>query len=195
MKAITRVFLRGFIAIVPITITIYAVCWLGVSAERALGSLIRVVLPEQYYVPGLGVVAGLLVVLVVGIMMQAYVVRFLFKLAERLFERLPLVKTVYGAVKDLLGFFVGSKDHQPRQVVVIETGDPKMRLLGFVTRDTFDDLPSGLGADGMVSVYLPMSYQIGGFTVTVPRETVTPIDMTTEEALRFAVTAGMSSAD
>jgi uncharacterized membrane protein len=65
-------------------------------------------------------------------------------------------------------------------------------VLGFVTREDFGTMPVGLGGPDVVAVYLPMSYQIGGYTVLLPRRLVEPVDMSVEDALRFTVTAGMS---
>ena len=67
-----------------------------------------------------------------------------------------------------------------------------MNLLGFVTRSSFDDAPAIPGGDDRVAVYLPMSYQIGGFTVMVPRSSIADVDMSVEECLRFAMTAGVA---
>ena len=68
-----------------------------------------------------------------------------------------------------------------------------MRLMGFVTRDHFSDLPGGVANEGDVAVYLPMSYQIGGYTVFMPRSQITPVDMSRERAMRFVLTAGLRS--
>ena len=67
-----------------------------------------------------------------------------------------------------------------------------LHLIGFVTREDFRGTPFGLADADTVAVYLPMSYQIGGYTVLLPRRLIEPIDMSVEDALRFAVTAGMS---
>jgi uncharacterized membrane protein len=77
-----------------------------------------------------------------------------------------------------------------RKVVMMSVGDTGMRTLGLVTRDHFKDLPSGLGGDGVVAVYVPFSYQVGGFTVFVPCDRLTVLDMSLEDAMHFIVTAG-----
>ena len=195
MKQLTAIFLKGLAAVLPVVITLWALWWLARTAENVLGGLLRAILPENWYVPGLGVATGFVVVFVVGILLHAWFVRVLHEFFEKLLEKLPLVKTIYGSVKDLLGFFVGGGDASANQVVAIRfsTGSGQVRVLGFITRETFDDLPRGVGGDNMVAVYVPMSYQIGGFTVMATRDRIEAIDMTTEEALRFAVTAGMTT--
>jgi uncharacterized membrane protein len=81
------------------------------------------------------------------------------------------------------------------QVVMVTVGQPSVRLLGFVTREDFSDCPEGMGGEDKVAVYLPMSYQIGGYTVNVPRSCVEPIDMSFQDAMRYALTAGMAAAE
>ena len=199
MKLISKTFLKGLAALLPIAVTIWAVWWIGSTAEKALGPLIKLALPEGWYVPGMGVAAGLILAFVVGVLLNLWIAALFYDWFEKLLEKLPGVKTVYGSVKDLLGFFVADDSKKANQTVVVrfQEGDRETRLLGFITRETWDDLPEGIagtsGGESMVAVYLPMSYQIGGFTIMVPRVSVTPVDMTTEEALRFAVTAGMTT--
>jgi len=151
-------------------------------------------IPERVYRPGMGVVAGLVLVLVIGVLMNAWLFRTLFRWSEKLLERIPLVKTLYGAVRDLMGFFSGSEKKAMRKAVMVAVGNTPLRLIGFITREDFSGLPAGVGGGDTVAVYLPMSYQIGGFTTMVPRAAVQPIDMSIEEAMRFAVTAGMTGA-
>jgi uncharacterized membrane protein len=115
-----------------------------------------------------------------------------FRWGEQLVERIPLVKALYGSVRDLMGFFSNSDEETTRQAVMVTVGNTPLRLIGFITREDFSDLPVGIGGDDDVAVYLPMSYQIGGFTTMVPRSAVRLVDMSIEQAMRFAVTAGMS---
>jgi uncharacterized membrane protein len=114
-------------------------------------------------------------------------------LSERLMNRIPLVKTLYGSLKDFIGFFAAGRDSQFNQVVTVnlEIGGTPMRLLGFVTRSDFNDLPDGIGSEGEIAVYIPMSYQIGGYTVIVPRSSVRQVDISTHRAMGFVVTGGM----
>jgi len=195
MNKVISIFLKGLAALLPITITIYAIYWLAVSAEMAMKFLV----PSEHYSPPMGVLTGLVIVFVVGLLLNAWIARRLFRLFEQLLEHIPMIKSLYGSVKDLLGFFMGSDRGAANQVVMVTLGEPGTpaapRLLGLLTRDDFADLPDGVGDSDTVAVYLPMSYQLGGFTVMVPRSTVQPIAMTTEQALRFAVTAGMSATD
>jgi uncharacterized membrane protein len=194
MKMVTRMFLKGLAAVLPITVTLYVLYWLGSTAETLLGRGLKMCIPDRIYWPGMGVVAWLVLVLVIGVLMNAWLFRKVFRWGERLLERIPLVKALYGSVRDLMGFFGGSDKKAMRTAVMVTVGNTPLRLIGFITREDFGDLPAGIGGGDTVAVYLPMSYQIGGFTTMVPRSAVQPIDMTIEQAMRFAVTAGMTGA-
>ena len=130
-------------------------------------------------------------IFVVGVLMRAYIVRRLFRFTENLLLQLPLIKTIYAALRDFFGLFAGQDDQVALQVVTVTLPGTDMRLMGFVTRDHFSDLPEGVASEGEVAVYLPMSYQIGGYTLFMPRSQIKPVDMSREQAMRFVLTAGL----
>lgn len=192
LKSIGRNILTGLITLLPVVLTLYLLYWLIVSTEALLGSLLQAVLPAGVYRPGMGVVAGLGVAFVVGLLMHALVVRRLFAMSERLFARLPLIKSVYFAIRDLLDYFSPGRKQDFGQVVAVTFGDTGMQLIGFVTQADAQRLPADFREQDMVLVYLPMSYMIGGYAVLVPRSTVRPLEMGMEEAMRFVLTAGVT---
>jgi uncharacterized membrane protein len=192
LKHITATFLRGLATVLPIVLTVYVLYWLAISAEALLGRPLRLLLPAGWYWPGLGIVAGALLVFVAGLAMELYVARRLLGMLERLVLQVPVVKTVYSAIKDFAGFVSeSSRGKGMGQVVRVRVAE-NMHLVGFVTREDFRGAPGGVAEADTIAVYLPMSYQIGGYTVLLPRRLVEPVDMSVEDALRFAVTAGMS---
>ena len=134
-------------------------------------------------------IAMRVVVFIVGLMMNAYMVRRLFALGEQLLYRLPLIKTVYRAFRDFFDFFSPKKD-QFGQVVAVTVNN--MELVGFVTQEDPLRLPESFRDRDSVLVYLPMSYMIGGYTLLVPRSELRPLNMSMEEAMRFALTAGIT---
>jgi len=193
MKKVRRIFLAGLMAIVPIAVTLYVLYWIGSAAEGIFGPLLSRALPERYYKPGMGLVVGVVVIFAVGVLVHFWFVRRLMRYGGHLLSRIPLVKTLYGSVRDLMGYFSSSDDKDVNQVAMLTLGDGPARVIGVVTRTHFDDLPSGMGGEGDVAVFVPMSYQMGGFTLIVPRSKVQPIDLTFEEAMRLSLTACMST--
>jgi uncharacterized membrane protein len=193
MKRLGRTMLQGLGAILPAALTLYILYWLAANAEQFLGAGIKVILPEGWYLPGMGLLAGLFAVFLLGLTLNAFLVRRLFQFGENLLNRIPLVKTLYGSVKDFIGFFAHQREREFNQVVTVELemGGVPIRFLGFVTRTHFGDLPEGIGHEGEVAVYLPLSYQIGGYTIMVPRSAVKPVNISMQRAMGFAVTGGM----
>ncbi len=193
MKSFSRVFFTGLAAMFPILLTIYIVIWMGTAAESMLGDMIKSLLPDRWYIPGLGLLTGLVLLLFIGILLRVWVVRRLFALGERIFNRIPLVKAIYGSIRDLMIFFTADKEEGFSQVVSVRLGDTDLKLLGLITREDFSDLPAELAEDREIAVYLPMSYQIGGFTAILPRTAIRPVNMSVQEAMKFALTGGMRS--
>jgi len=193
MKRISKIFLTGLVAILPISATLYVFFWLIVTAETLLGKGIQFFLPKHYYWPGMGVVAGMVIVFLIGVLLHAWIVRKVFEWGEGLLYKIPFIKSIYGSFRDFLRFVSesGKKGGDTRQVVMVEAGNTGMEIMGIVTRRDFKGLPAGIGTEDHVAVYLPMSYQIGGHTVIVPRSSIRQVETSMEEAMRFVLTAGM----
>ena len=192
MKFIGRNMLTGLVAILPVFLTLYLLYWFAVSAETALGKMIRVVLPDDLYWPGMGLVATLLAVFLLGLLMHAYVFRRLFARVEQLLYHMPLIKTVYSAIRDFFNYFSPTSKREFEQVVSVSIGDTGMQVIGFVTQAVSERLPEDFRGEDSVLVYLPLSYMIGGYAVLMPRSAVRPLNMNMEEAMRFTLTAGVT---
>ena len=188
-KYISKTLLTGFITLLPMVLTIYLLYWLGISSEEVLGNMLRYLLPQNLYFPGLGMFAGFMVVFIVGLMMNAYLVRKVFSLGEEVLYRLPLIKSVYRAFRDFFDFFSPNKEGLGQVVSVTLNG---MELVGFVTQEDPQRLPPSFRDRDSVLVYLPMSYMVGGYTILVPRTDLRPLQMTRDEAMRFILTAGIT---
>ena len=195
MKSVSKTFLTGLVTILPLLATLYILFWLSTAAESILGKAIRFVLPDRIYLPGMGIVMGVILVFLVGLFMNTLIVRKIFEWGENLLFRIPFIKSVYGSFRDFLQFVSdsGKKGGVREQVVMVNLGDTKMEMMGIVTRRDFSGLPEGVGGEEDVAVYLPMSYQIGGHTVIVPKSSVRPVETSREQAMKFILTAGMKS--
>lgn len=188
---VSGVFLRGLVVILPITLTIALVVWLGTAAEDFLGGFIRTLLPGWQYWPGLGILLGMLIVFGAGILVHEPITRWLLGRADALLQRVPLVKSIYLAIRDIAGYM--SQDSQTgfKQVVAVRVQD--MRLIGFVTTEDVKALTAASADEKLVGVYLPMSYGIGGYTVYLPKALVEPLDMSLEDAMRLTLIGGVSA--
>ncbi len=188
-KSISTNLLTGFITLLPIVLTLYFLYWLAVTSELVMGAALRWVLPEALYFPGLGILAGLVLLFVVGLLMKAVLIRQLFNFSEKILFQLPFIKTIYRAMRDLFDFFSPKKEGFGRVVIVNFNG---MEIIGFVTQEDSSRMPDAFTNQDSLLVYIPMSYMIGGFTLLIPREDLSPCNMSMDEAMRFALTAGIT---
>ena len=191
---ISRIFFTGLAIVLPIAITLAVIWWLGVISEQTLGPVFRFFIPDRFYLPGLGIALGIVIVFAIGLLARAWVFRNVFNWSDRLLNHIPLVKTIYGAIRDLMRMFASDARNRFDRVVLVEF--EQAQIIGFVTREDFDDLRGlheQVGQQGRVAVYFPLSYQIGGYTVFLPKTRCTALDMSLEDAMRFVLTAGMSA--
>jgi uncharacterized membrane protein len=188
MKTIGSILLKGLVTILPIGLTVYFVYWLGVTTESLLSKPIRFVVGDHYF-PGLGLITGFLLLFLIGLAVNAFLVRRLLGYGEELLLRVPVVKTVYSAIRDMTRLVnTDKKKGDLDRVVTLDVGHG--RLIGFVTQEHANTLGIG-GSDDLVAVYLPMSYQIGGYTIYIPRSRLTETDLTVEAAMRIVLTGGV----
>ncbi|WP_438863235.1 DUF502 domain-containing protein [Neptunicella sp.] len=183
MNKLLTLILKGLMAVLPLGLTIYFIYWLVSTLE----ALLQPVIPAQYYFSGMGLLAGLIFLLLVGLVINLYGIRWLIGLGNKLLIKIPLVKSVYGAIQDIITVFNLSRDGEMQSVVSVDVGND-MRVIGFITGEkTGQRLYPG---DDRIGVYIPLSYQIGGHTVYIHRDKLTPLDIGVEEAMRLALTAG-----
>lgn len=191
MPTFTKYFLRGVLVLLPIVVTIYLVYFVGKSLEPAfswLGGILNKDAAEWMKMI-LGVAVSLVLIVSVGMVATNFLGARIVAAIEHVFDRLPLIRMLHGAVKDVLGAFVGDKKSFDRPVMVDMSADGTIRVVGFLTRD---DL-SFLGTDGDVAVYLPQSYNFAGNLIVVPAARVHPIDAPSSDVMTFLVSGGVSA--
>jgi len=193
VKFLGKLFATGLLTVVPIVATAYLLWWLFSTAENFFGKALFGLIPPQAQFPGLGIVLGVLCILGVGLLMRAWVVQALFNKIEAALMAIPLVKSIYSAIRDFFGLVANDENGDNFQVVAYTVPGTRARLIGFVTRKSLDDLPEGLARPGEVTVYFPMSYQVGGYTACLPAEELEAVDMPREAAMRFVITAGVNA--
>jgi uncharacterized membrane protein len=189
MKQIGSILLKGLVTILPIGLTIYFIYWLGITTEGLMSKPIKLVIDDANYWPGMGLVTGFVILFLVGLAVNAFIVRRVLGLGEELLLRVPVVKTVYSAIRDMTRLVnTDKKKGDLDRVVTLDYGPGK--LIGFVTQEHANTIGIG-GGDDMIAVYLPMSYQIGGYTLYVSRSKVHETDLTVEQAMRIVLTGGV----
>ena len=195
-KLILKPLIKGTLVLFPVLVTVWVI-WSLVAWLDGLGRMaLQPFMLDHLIFPGSGLVIMVVVLILVGLLFRFNYVNWMFKKIEHRLMKFPLVKTVYSAVKDLAGMFDNSQQkHQ--QVVLVDMQKSGLGfLIGMVTNDALPSaMQSSLPADvehKPVAVYLPMSYMVGGYTIFTTTDKIKPIDWTFEEAMRFALTAGVS---
>lgn len=177
MRTLLRYFAQGALTAMPIAATLYVV----ITIVGFVDGLLR------FDVPGLGLLVTLALLTLLGFVASSVIGSRFVALAEALLGRLPLVKILYHAFKDLVGAFVGNKKGFDKPVMVRMPG-AELWAFGFTTRE---HLPMP-GLEEHVAVYFPQSYNVAGNVVAVPRSSVTPLAVKSSELMSFVVSGGIA---
>jgi len=183
-------FLRGIGVIIPLGLTY----WFFRALLNAVDGILSPLL-EQWlgrHVPGLGFAAMVLLILLVGVITRNIAGRLLFTWFENFVRSIPFVRSVYSAVKDLVGAFIlEDKSKTFRQVVMLEYPRPGLFCLGFVTNEMPFDRPDGSTME-FVNVYIPNPPNpTSGMLILVPRADAVPLNLSIEEGLKLVLSGGI----
>ncbi len=195
MRLLSRIFLQGLLAFLPVFLTLYLLFWCISVVEEGFSAVLQTILPDHVYFPGMGIVLLISIIFLIGLSLHEVHLQSVYGVLESRFRKLPLIRTIYGACKDFLNFFAGHKKRKEfNQVVTVQMPNWEFKIMGFITEKDLSRHHSDLAeGDSWVAVYLPMGYQIGGYTLLMDRRNVTPIDMSLEDAMRFVLTAGVAT--
>lgn len=190
LNSIQRIFINGIKAFLPAAITLSLCVWLFHTIEDFFSHFIKLFLPTSYYLSGMGIVLGVIIIFILGLIINAFIIKQIYSFLESILNHIPLVKTLYNALLDMFNFFDSQKSNEEqKKVVLVKTNLGKQ--IGLITRENFDGLPNVLGDNDHILVFLPFSYQLGGFMVSMPRTQIEPLDMTVDEAITFVASAGI----
>ena len=193
MNALGKLFLKGLVVVIPISLTMAILWWLAREAEQLLGGMLIRFLPSGWYIPGMGVVSAVAITVLVGLLTHVILFQKLLAFGDNVLNRLPLVKTIYSALKDIIAYLSPDSQMALSKVVLVKIPGQDFEQLGFVTREDFSQLPLNLTVESPIAVYLPMSYQIGGYTLFLPRSCLTPVDLSFEEGMKLVITGTLIS--
>ncbi len=178
-RKIISYFFRGLLLVVPITLIIYIVVRLFVFLDHLIPTTI----------PGLGLVILLATITLLGYLGSSFIAQPMVDYANKMLDKVPLIKTIYTAISDLMSAFVGTKKSFTRPVLVKMNRESDIEKLGFVTTE---DLTMLHIHSGKVAVYMPHSYNFSGNLFIVPVENVTPVNVNTAEFMKFIVSGGVT---
>lgn len=188
-------FLAGVLITAPVGITVY-LAWLFVSfVDARVTPLIPPRFnPETYLpfaLPGLGLVVVVVVLTLIGMLTAGFLGRLLTSIYDGLLSRMPVIRGLYAAVKQLFETALAQRSQAFRQAVLVEFPRPGLWGVGFVTGAPRGEL-AVLGDDEMVTVFLPTTPNpTTGFLLFLPRRDVIPLKMTVEDAVKLIMSVGI----
>lgn len=186
-----RRFLAGFFVTVPLVISVAAFVWIFRAVDGTLGPWYAAWLGRE--VPGLGILTTALLVLLVGVLATNVIGKQILQRAERYLLMVPVFRTIYAPVKQLVVAFSPDNEYGFKRVVLVE--DPARGfLLGFLTREFTLDRGTGSGPETMIAVYVPTNHLYLGDVIIYPRDRVSYPDVTVEQGIRIFLTGGMALA-
>lgn len=177
-------FLNGLIFSVPLVITVFIV--------YQLFNFFDGLLPVEKRFPGSGILVLLIGITSVGYLGSTFVAQPIRNWFQSLIERIPLVKTLYSSITDLLSAFVGQKKRFNRPVLVKMSNESDLERIGFVTDE---DLGLLDGSSDKVGVYFPHSYTYTGNLWIVPKDRLTAIDKNSSDVMKYIVSGGVADFD
>ena len=187
--------LAGILVTAPIGITFY-LAWLIISFidARVTPLIPPAYNPETYLpfsIPGLGLLVVLATLILVGMFTAGFTGRILHRTSEHLLARMPVIRNVYGAVKQILETVLAQKSNAFRQAVLVEYPRRGIWAVAFITGNTEGEVQN-LTEDETVNVFLPTTPNpTSGFLLFVPRKDMVPLSMTVEEAIKMVISGGI----
>ena len=187
MSWLRRSFITGFFVTVPLIISVAALVWIfqvvdGVAEPIAVRLLGRAV-------PGLGLLITMAIILFVGALANNVIGKRVLQRTEYYLLQVPVFKTIYAPVKQLVAAFSPDNEAGFKKVVIVE--DPKRgMILGFLTKEFV--LDRGRGQESVVAVYVPTNHLYLGDVFVYPREQASFPNLTVEEGIRIFLTGGMA---
>jgi len=187
-QALRRYLLAGLAALFPATVTLYLLAALFRFSDGLLGKHLAI------HIPGLGLLLTLIILLLVGYLSTHFFGRVVFPTIEIWFGRLPVVRSIYPAVKQLAEFLFGAKDRPPsfQKVVLVEYPGPGLYSLAFVTHEETTSVTGG--SERMLTLLIPIPPSpLTGPIVFVSQKDVIPLSMSVENAFKLIVSGGVVS--
>jgi uncharacterized membrane protein len=188
---LTRPFLKGFVGLLPISLSIYLIFWLIEKLEVISRALIDSFIPYAESIPGLSLIIIVAFIYLFGLLLSSSFFSHLFRLVQLPFKNIPLVKSIYSAVEDLMFYFGQSGGEGKGKVVKVYLKSLDIELIGLMTQEDLTKIDSKELSKDRVAVFIPLSYALGGYTLFVKKEDVTILSMRVEKAMKLAITAWM----
>ena len=191
VSRIRAYFLAGVLVTAPLGITVY----LGVIFIAFIDNSVIPLIPEHYLpyrIPGLGLIILAIALTLIGALTAGLFGRWLVRTGERILNRMPVVRSVYGAIKQIFETVLAQKSQAFREAVLVEFPRRGAWSIGFITSQTQGEVARLMASDGLMTVYVPTTPNVtGGYMIFVPRAEIVPLSMSVEDAWKMVISMGI----
>ncbi len=192
MTALRKYLLAGIVALMPLLVVVALVNWLISISDKAVALMPPAYRPEIVFgidIPGLGIILALLFIIIIGALTTHFIGYHLMRLIDRVMERIPLVRTVYKATRQLLEAIFGDSSSAFKEVVMVPFPQKGSMVMGFVTGES--PLPFADGGEPSVSVFVPSTpLPTTGWLLFVDSCELKHLDISVEEGMKLILSGG-----
>ena len=190
-----RYFLAGILVTSPILITAY-VTWLIVTF---VDTQVAGMLPESldfttklpHQIPGIGLIISIITITFIGAITPGFIGRTLLKAGERILNKMPVVRSIYGAIKQIMETVMSTNSDSFREVVLVEYPRKGIWVIGFVTGETKGEVQS-LTKDKVINIFVPTTPNpTSGFLLFLPKKDLVYMAMKVEDAVKMVISGGI----
>ena len=188
-------FIAGLLVTGPIALTVY-LAWIFV---HGIDSLVAALVPDRYnpshylpfQIPGIGLLVVIVGLTLIGALTANVLGRFFVRLGERVLSRMPVIRGLYGAVKQIFETVLAKQSSTFREVVLVEYPRRELWTVAFVTARPEGEIKDLAPLDS-IGIYVPTTPNpTSGFLLFVPRKDVIPLAMTVEEGIKLVISGGI----
>lgn len=190
--------LAGLLITIPAGLTFFLLSFVNSKVDQALSPVIietarfaGIPLPQNFSLPGLGLVVIVLLIFLVGLATTNFLGKKIVAAGDFLLYKIPFVRTIYISIKKIVETFSQTGAPTFKKALLLEYPRPGLRTLGIICCDTKGEIASRRPED-LVTVFVPTTPNpTSGYTIMVPREQITPLNMPIDDGLKMIISLGM----
>ena len=189
LSSLRNNFIAGVVVLIPIGITLYLTLFIINISSKLIPKEINPNHYLPYNIPGLEILIAILLITIIGWISLSFIGKRLFNLFETILNKIPIIRTIYSAVEQLIETFTSSKSDK-KTVVLVEYPRKGVYAVGFATKENTGEIRKKAGKE-LLNVFVPTTPNpTSGFLLMFPKDEVIFLDLTFEEASKFIVSAG-----
>ena len=185
-------FLTGLLVTAPVLLTVY-ITWAAIQLiDNQVAGLLPWVSQNSFTsLPGVGLIIGVVLITLIGAVAAGFLGRWIIRLGESILNRMPVVRSIYGAIKQILETVISTQSDAFREVILVEYPRRGLWVIGFVTGSTKEEVARRIDGE-MVNVFVPTTPNpTSGFLLFCPRDEVIFMNMSVEDAVKLVVSGGI----